>query len=162
MPNYNNIYLNPTIFRFQPAKMKASVLAGILIVQMTLSPLGQASAQKAVYENNKLVGMLKQTHVIPATYIIESVDSRLLITIYPGKTLIKGKQCYLLTFAGDVKRAAVPELKKGIDALVLALTQSGVLIGAGIDSVARENFIKAHPVPQGYPDAELLNEYGKN
>ena len=143
--------------------MKFSLFAVLLCLRLICGLQLYAVAQeKEIYMATKPIAVLKQTHVIPETYIITGPGKQLLVTIYPGKTLIKGHQYYILTFAGDNKRAAVKVTKRGIDDAVLKLIDAGVLTAQGIDNKAQMNFVKMHPVPDGYPDAELLNEYGKN
>ncbi|MBS1584847.1 MAG: hypothetical protein JSS82_04815 [Bacteroidetes bacterium] len=124
-----------------------------------------AQANHAADDTIRLKGerlaLLKRTHIVPPTYSIVSFAGTPLIDIYPGKVQIKGRQYYIITFNTGGKRAIFGETKNVIADLVQQLLRSGVLIPGGIDSAAAAKFIKAHPIPKGYPDAEQLNEFGK-
>jgi len=109
----------------------------------------------------KPFALLRQTHIVPPTYAIESFEGIILLTVYPGKVQVNGQQYYIITFTGDRRQAAFKQTKNMTEDIVRELLRSAVLKQNNIDTVAEKQFIKAHPIPKGYPDAEQLNEFGK-
>lgn len=112
-----------------------------------------------IYFSNKPAMLLKQTHVLPATYTIETFTNETLIRIYPGRTALKGKQYYIVTFVKDGRQALVPKKNDMPAQLLPELSNNKVLVDTGINIQAEDDFIKKHPVPQGYQDVEQIYNY---
>lgn len=110
-----------------------------------------------IFSGSKAILLLKQTHVLPPTYTIETFTGEMLVTLYPGKTNIEDKPCYIISFVKDGRQALVPETIP--HKLVQQLLSGNVLKMGSVNTVAVERFIKKHPVPKGYQDVEQIYNY---
>ena len=163
---YNNIQLFHNVsktlvnFKYQKTALKNLFLSILLFSAMTGAAQSVYYKGEVIYVNNKPFAILKQTHVIPLTYAIESFGKDELIRIYPGKILVKGRQYYIVTFMNDGRQAIVPEVKDIIKKLVMELAKNDIIKEGMIHVKAEGLFIKKHPVPVGYEDVENTRDFG--
>ena len=130
----------------------------LIILFNTRVCIGQSVYYKGedIYLNNKPFAVLKQTHVVPQTYTIETFNGTELIKIYPGKVAIKGQQYYVVTFITDSKQAMLKDTKNFINKLVVEFAKNNIVQNNQVNIKAEMLFIKKHPMPKGYQDVEQL------
>ena len=141
--------------------MKAVLFLSLLFCALSGDSQSIRYLGETIYASNKAFALLRQTHIIPKTYAIETLNNDELIRIYPGKTHIKGRPCYIITFVNDGRQAMLPDSKDFINKLVREIVKAEMIKDNAVNTSAEELFIKAHPMPKGYEDVEQTRDFGE-
>ena len=137
-----------------------------LLVLIALLVTNRSFAQKisikndTVFSDDTRIAIFKTEQKQPLRYAISSLNGNALITIHSSRRVeIKGKPSFVVTFLNDSKQAFVIRQSDNDRSIVTEIVKNGIIKSNSVSEQAEADFIKKHPLPNGYIDPDQLIEY---
>ena len=113
-----------------------------------------------VFSDDSRIAIFKTEQKQPLRYAISALNGSVLITIHSSRRIeIKGKPSFVVTFLNDSKQAFVIRQSDDDRSIVTEIVKNGVIKSNSVSEQAEADFIKKHPLPNGYIDPDQLIEY---
>ncbi len=141
--------------------MKKVVLL-IIGIAICYGTFGQSVSLKkdTIMVNRKPYALFKKTHEQPLKYIVYALGGLDLLEIHAGRVEIKGRPGYVVTFLNNSKQAMITKDSHFPISFFREMVKYDLVKnGASINETRALQFIKAHPMPDGYTDVEQIINY---
>lgn len=132
----------------------ALLISTIFIVHTSLAQ-NVTLKHDTIFANKNPYAIFKKGKTQPLRYAIYSFDDKALMKLHSGRIDIKGLPGYVVTFLNDRKQGMV--IKDGNFPLpfIREIVKYNVInTGSSVNAQSESEFIKAHPLPDGYTDVE--------
>ena len=134
----------------------------ICLVSIVACSFAQSVSLKndTIYANKLPYALLKRVQAKSVGYSVLALDGTRLMELHNAHVDIKAKPAYVVTFLNDKKQGMVVSDAHFPVSFINEVVKYNVISkGASVNEQSELQFLKVHPLPDGYTDVDKLIEY---
>ena len=132
-----------------------ALLIGIIFIVQISFAQNVTLKHDTIFADKTPYAIFKKAKTQPARYAVFALGGTELMELHSGRINVKGKPGYVVTFLSDHKQGMV--IKDGnfpLSFLNVLVKYNLISKGMSVNAQTESEFIKAHPLPDGYTDVE--------